>query len=447
MRIIRSHDASRNCGNNTCTSQRSNFCQSLVRRRDVYPTYVLRAPAHDFGGTKNDPLRTVLHRPENVLTSQSGSLFVKDNVANNWAPITRPTESMRIIDDQNFLANMSMKSDDDFSMVAVATMDDDETEDVPVVARVPIASAVRRESRGLDHTTQFPPESVSARANRISISQLPREEIARSNRMEFDLGQPWQRSLLRELRRIDVTGVVDASKKPELVMLSHSESHDNAIEMDRDNMSIGTNSSVTIPTKSQLIHRSPLNRKQGLFDDEAYVGERLPATPVITTDDNRDEVANGDSSPPRSIRIREDVSPKITKKHIPDVLPRNRNTTTPKKLPVNLRRARAIGDGGPQPPAPPYLEVELSDDADAMAMPDTACGFCWGYNVLDFWLQPNTPQYRRHVRHSRKFSSTQLAEIMEDVDTIDAVFEKNGMSKSSGVSPRDDPIGACVEHH
>ena len=329
-----------------------------------------------------------------------------------------------------------MKSEDDSSMVAVATMEEEETEEnegaVEETANN-VRSDERRESGGLDRKTStwLARDSLSSRKFSHCQSQLSPEGLAKANGIDLDLEQSWQRSLMRELHRMNLDGPLSYDpNKPELVLLCHSDSHDNAFEVERDCVSVGTNSSGTVPTKPQLIHRSHLNRNEGHFQPNGTTARKTPPP------DHRDESPNGEPSPPQPNRIREGAAShriKSTKKGgIPEELPHNRGRAKASTAALPLHRARSFRDGDD------YLEVELSDE-EVNAMPNAACGggFCWGYNVLDFWLQPNTPQYRRHLTRAA------LPDIVEDVDTFAVT-----MDQSKGEVPplRDDPIGAYVDH-
>ena len=331
--------------------------------------------------------------------------------------------------------------------VSVMSMEDEVMEDVPLgddmtssldeLLIVPPNHHhhERRQSNGaLDRKMSLMTrrESVSTRGGGgIVFPTIPNEGFTRAKGIEFDLNQPWQRSLLRELHRIEMEGVNKSDPKPELVLLSHSDSHDNAIEVDQDGISVGTNASSTCPTKPQLVHRSTLNRKNSPKPEHPYHEYRQQAL----MDDNRDEVAHAELSPKRNHRKREDIVLDDNKTNtnntrpIPEKLPHNRESKPDNaSASTPISRAKHIEEEKQA-----YLEVELSDDPDVnMMYSDPAC-FCWGYNVLDFWLQPNTPQYHRRRLSSRRFSASKLGEIMEDEEGMNG---SGGDGAGAGTSKR-----------
>jgi hypothetical protein len=265
-------------------------------------------------------------------------------------------------------------------------------------------------------------------------SPPPPPTNVRPDGLAFDLNQPWERSLLRQLENAGAAAndaklntkleasrqsppqnsTTSASSPPrqrrELFLLEHTESRDYAMEFD-DSVSLDTNASSTVPIKAQLIHRTLLNtvpqprvvyrindtdddyettsvhsekknepverprvhtghRSGGAAQDQSETSS-LTSFTLQTADDDRDE-----TSFPLSSKI-------------PDVLPGGRKAT-PVLSPYEQQY---------------FLEMEPSVNNDTQAqhdeyskdlaatsntiLPDPGC-FCLGINMLDYVLPPTS---------------------------------------------------------
>jgi hypothetical protein len=228
----------------------------------------------------------------------------------------------------------------------------------------------------------------------------PNEDMATSARrspnvvhdrgLEFDMDEPWQRSLLRQFQaHYDRPRVRSPAV---LVAVGHTESRDFALDVTgvggssgRDDLTLTTEGSSTFPRKPQAIHRPwilPDDYEDGaLFEDDTSQStadpnlhtrhpHRHPTAPKANYGDS------GHGVSPRSHREERDASC-------------GRYSAA-----SSGHRPRA-GAGT----AAPWLEMELPsgeqehggdfDDATTVAVASNqdAC-FCMGYNVLDLWMPP-----------------------------------------------------------
>lgn len=77
----------------------------------------------------------------------------------------------------------------------------------------------------------------------------------------FNMNEPWERSLQRQIQ----SGIKDQhilfndKHNNRTLLLGHTESRDFAMEVSRDDVSLGTSGSSTVPHRMQVIHRSFLN--------------------------------------------------------------------------------------------------------------------------------------------------------------------------------------------
>lgn len=317
------------------------------------------------------------------------------------------------------------------SVTAVASYEDEPVAETQRPMKLRHDKSERRQSTGMGRKGSMYFSRDSASTNKDvapcqNLEKLSPSAAAMRRGLNIDLEQSWQRSLLKELDKLEVEGEVSRMEKhkPELMMLRHSESRDLAVEMDVDDITLGTNASSTVPIKSQLIHRAPLNQTEQKHYDRKVAKEdhRDESSPVHHVDFIARQNRSGDESEGESGD--DSRQPTDTKKRVPDKVSR---VSRKGKEAISLARARVIDNDTQQLN---YLELEMStDDGDACnPVPNAAACFCLGTNVLDFWLPPDAPHYRRRRMSQR---ASHLGDIIEDaMETMDAVDGRKHMTQS-----------------
>jgi hypothetical protein len=217
-----------------------------------------------------------------------------------------------------------------------------------------------------------------------SKTQLP---PTRADMVQLDLNEPWQRSLLRQIEKLDKTELgKEAIKKPPYMMLGHTESRDFwlAFEPDADELSLETEASSIVPKRGQLVHRTNLNRRDSKHYRESDTFEQ----------EGRDEVSSSNA-------VAKD------RNKIPDKLPG-------RKTPIKYVMNNAGVNRHNYKKSNPYLEIDASADDDqneiATVAPDNAC-FCIGYSVLDYLIAP--PEHAQNGKRLGRHRSS-LGRVPEE---------------------------------
>jgi hypothetical protein len=225
--------------------------------------------------------------------------------------------------------------------------------------------------------------------------------------LDFDMDEPWQRSMKKQLDKMDDYDTEDEKqkRKPNTVLLGHTESRDFGLEVDKDDMSLGTSISSTIPTKGQYIHRAFLNQPV-LSEDETYNNDQI----TFKKKGNGSETSSltGNSEFPMEREERNPISPVRRENRRKKMMPKKRQNGYP-----GITR---------QHQSPPYLEMESQQDEIGTVMEpnDPAC-FCLGYNVWDYVLPPpsqppSSPARRRFSRRSSRLNRVDEEDAREVVD-------------------------------
>ena len=276
-------------------------------------------------------------------------------------------------------------------------------------------------------------DAIDAMAIPEDSKQAPPDEtemrVVQEKGLEFNLNEPWQRSLLREFQaHYDQPRVRNPAQ---LVMVGHTESRDFALDVGRDDFTLTTDSSSTIPIRSQVVHRPWIYQDDSaLFDDEqtATSGEHSKYADQYGV--------GGDRVSPRSLREERDVGAHYygTSYYVPP---------SPQDAGMHARHSLNRSQ---------WLEMEHSrvgDDHDdattvAVAANQDAC-FCMGYNVLDLWMPPTTSTGSSKVRRkSRRASSgkRRLGRVVEG--SHENSYDRQLQQKFTG---RTDPDGAYNDQH
>lgn len=280
-----------------------------------------------------------------------------------------------------------------------------------------------------------------------------RKQMVRENGLDFDIDEPWQRSLLRELKKTREDRNYKPKSPAELLLLGHTESRDYAVEMGRDDLTLATESSATLPARSQAIHRP------WLYPDDPPLFADEDNDNFSTTSSKQPEgshVDDDDLESPRSVREEREVGLKL---HLDQPSRGNGRKVKAKSLPSQARG----GSGGA------WLEMEPSDidqhDDDvtvstvAVTSNNKDACFCMGYNVLDMVLPPEqgSPTHGRRKmrfpRHQQKTKRhTTLGRVEESAFEHIVSADRSSSSRyrnqiESKLSTRTDPDGAYNNNH
>lgn len=252
-----------------------------------------------------------------------------------------------------------------------------------------------------DNPSELQPPKVDRANGETSPTQCAGspQNVVHDRGLEFDMNEPWQRSLLRQFQaHYDQPRV----RSPAVLMaVGHTESRDFAVDVIRgsmrDDLTLTTESSATIPHRPQVIHRPWIypDDHSALFEDEQS------HSTADHHDHHKPPAAAAERVSPRSHREERDASAAAaasspqyygSNRYYYDVPPTTRD--------AGMQAKRALMMQGQQPGQQPWLEMESPsvgtaamddfDDATTVAVSSAnqdAC-FCMGYNVLDFWMPP-----------------------------------------------------------
>jgi len=232
-------------------------------------------------------------------------------------------------------------------------------------------AASRRNSAATTATLKNPPN------NTTNMYGSRPKAVGGAMGVAFDMNQPWERSLMRQLEKVeaDDTGYF----RPDFMLVGHTESSDFGLPLDQDDAaSLGTSVSSTVPTRNQFIHRTILNQQEQMLETNIHE-KKKPA--------RRDSVASQLTMASEDER---DDDP---------------NATIPSHLAAISRKGeqkqrKSLPEKNPNIH---YLELEVDNDSfhprgdvsDSASSLDPAC-LCMGYNVWDYVLPPQQPKGRRN---------------------------------------------------
>jgi hypothetical protein len=282
-------------------------------------------------------------------------------------------------------------------------------------------------------------EAVNAIRREVSLSPPQLDGLA------FDLNQPWERSLLRQLEK-DAQLSPTSTRTRTMMLLGHTESRDFAMDYDPnndDNVSLETSSSCP-PRRMQFIHR-PEN-----VPPEPRVVYRIPPS----NDDDPDEYDHHGAASRiqlQQMRYRQvnkmgkgNVASPSTASSLTSVTQQNFDGRDDEHRPMLL------------PPPHNFLEMEPSaghsyheEDPNNMNLPDLihhsapdpGC-FCLGYNMLEYVLSPPVPPraLKRNVGVLRPARLPRVDEV--DITTLgvksipEVIDVSTAHHKKQSVKPR-----------
>lgn len=249
----------------------------------------------------------------------------------------------------------------------------------------------------------------------VTLSALPR-----LNGLAFDMNQPWERSLMRQLEEAE-----HESEKPrrrELMLIGHTESRDYGMDLDGDDtVSLDTSASSTVPTKAQLIHRTILNRDPRVIGYHQQTQQETLLQAKLHDDAKRkgreSETSSMTSATIQSEEDRDEVS-----------------SPTGMKIPASLpgRRRKPEQQQG-------LLEMEPSANGDeeytATTYVDPGC-FCLGFDVLNYVLPPpdavaaDYSKMRFGTRTTTRLSRVEEDPMPEVIDLTSVKAYRNAYRRS-----------------
>lgn len=270
---------------------------------------------------------------------------------------------------------------------------------------------IKGERRGSTGASR-PAVVTESRDSLQSITEQSTEKPL-SEALKFDLTQPWQRSLLRDLERIENSMVRDESEarpRPhaDRILLGHAESGDYLLECE-DDISTATDTSSTCPTRLQVVHRyqfpmrprvagreedSPTpdpakffdirnGSPKGVYDEASFsLSDHEPPAPPIPY------LAHPKQGPTSSEGFRP----------IPHALPYG-TTLSQSSVPTELFRANAFSE---EVDPAESSRVLVEEEQDYFS--DPAC-MCMGYSSLIDLILFKEPTVRKKKRRTNVWES------------------------------------------
>ena len=270
------------------------------------------------------------------------------------------------------------------------------------------AEKVSREARGsgggarpavTDETRDGTAETNNSISSRLSMREL-----------SFDLDQPWQRSLRRELENIERS--VDekhARPRPHKILLGRGHSGDYLIEYDDDDdltvMTEATGSS-SMPLRPQTIHRTVAGAHVALFKDEED-----DESGALSTDSSTDRIVAHDPAVYRGVAGAFSDSREGRETRREDGLGPSGCIPT-----LALSRANALVEDrstGTYLKSSSRLRFKLSEE-NSTTEPDfagSACMCIGSYNFLDFLIPRDCkiPRSRHKKRRTSSWTSSRTS--------------------------------------
>lgn len=253
--------------------------------------------------------------------------------------------------------------------------------------------------------------------------------------LKFDLTQPWQRSLLRDLEQIENTTAEDGEIRPrphaDRILLGHAESGDYMLECE-DDISAATDTSSTCPTRLQVVHRHqfPMRpRDTSPTPDPAKFVDIRNTSPKGIHDEVSLSLQHAMPSAPDIPYLAYPVTEENSEgfRPIPHALPYGR-TLSRAPVAAELYRSNAFSEEAKPAQA---SRVLAEDDYTEY---DPAC-LCMGYSSLIDLLLFNEPSIRKKKRRTNFWESSpsasrrsSLGRVQEDDEDEDENFLDNGLN-------------------
>mmetsp|Transcript_19712 Transcript_19712/g.37365 ORF Transcript_19712/g.37365 Transcript_19712/m.37365 type:complete len:373 (-) Transcript_19712:129-1247(-) len=302
-------------------------------------------------------------------------------------------------------------------------------EEESVKSRISIHKGERRSSMGATR-----PVTVTESRDSLQSSEGTAQKPLRDT-LKFDLTQPWQRSLLRDLEQIEKSMLQDESEtrarpQADRILLGHAESGDYLLECE-DDISTCTDASSTCPTRLQVVHRHQFpmrprfpSREDSPTPDPTKFYDIRNSSPKGVYDEASFSLTDNDApaelSSPYLAHSKHDSSSPEGFRPIPHALPYGKMLSR-KPVSAELFRSNAFSEEAKPVEATRVLVDEEPDYSDPACM-------CMGYSSLIDLLLFNEPTIRKKKRRtnfwespstSRRASMTSLNRVQEGEEEED----------------------------
>jgi hypothetical protein len=269
--------------------------------------------------------------------------------------------------------------------------------------------------------------------------------------LAFDLNQPWERSLLRQLEN-DAQMLPATTHPRTMMLLGHTESRDFAIEYDPkndDNVSLETSSSCP-PQRMQFIHRPaylpseprvvyripPSNHDDDEYYDNYAASSRMQLQQTRYNQHQANRLSKGDIPPPTTSSLTSVTNVNVDGRDddlVPVFIPPHQY----KFLEMEVSTGHSYNEG--------QNDLNIPDLVHHTA-PDPGC-FCLGYDMLEYVLSPPVQPrvLKRNVGVLRPARLPRVDEvgttaldamaIPEIIDVSTTINKKNAKSREKSVEP------------
>jgi len=307
------------------------------------------------------------------------------------------------------------------------------------------------ERRGSTGATR--PATVTESRDSLQSSEGTGQKPLRDT-LKFDLTQPWQRSLLRDLEQIEKNMAHNPSEtrarpQADRILLGHADSGDYILECE-DDISTATDASSTCPTRLQVVHRNqfPMRHRfpsrevsptpdpakffdirnsspKGVYDEASFsLEDRTPSAPSIPYLAH----PKHDSSSPEGFRP------------IPHALPDGKMLSR-KPVSTELLRSNAFSEE-----AQPIEATRVLVD-DEQEYTDPAC-MCMGYSSLIDLLLFNEPSSIRKKKRRTNFWESPSTSRRTSMTSLNRVQEGDEEEDTfSGLNPFCMPQQPPADHY
>lgn len=294
---------------------------------------------------------------------------------------------------------------------------------------------------------------VTVTESRDSLQSESTSKKPLCDTLKFDLTQPWQRSLLRDLEQIENSMQKEEyetrprPRQADRILLGHSESGDFLLECE-DDISTATDASSTCPTRLQVIHRHQFpmrprvpSREDSPTPDPAKFYDIRNSSPKGVHEEVSMSFDSKLPSSAPSIPYLKSPKPEADPKNgfhpIPHALPYGR-TLSRSSVSAELYRANAFSEEV-QPVEASRILVEDEPDFG-----DPAC-MCMGYSSLIDLLLFNEPNVRKKKRRTNfwesppasRRASLNCVQEEEEEDAMDGGLNPFCMPQQPIHQPRD----------
>ncbi|GAX27402.1 hypothetical protein FisN_23Hh139 [Fistulifera solaris] len=348
--------------------------------------------------------------------------------------------SMEIMDDHAVIHSLDSDHDTTASMTALGTMEDE----TDAFEEEPSFSHNRFQSKRFEESKSDHGDSTAAPASHYK-NRYSYASVVKDRGINIDLTQPWQRSMLLQLEKLDHGLEVRPERKPELMVLGHAESRDFAYAVEKDDITLATAASSSCPTtKDQTIYR--LDSTENMSAGNAHClpqnfarheRQRSRSRYSHRTNEHPAEEKCQAEFPLYDCGVAPHDTMETQQRPYSRMMVNPRRGTGNNGTMMSERRPENMSDRHDR--RPPTTDNSFSEENDPSTGAQEAC-FCLGYNILDYWIPPG-PRRSEQFRSSQK-RPRQLRH-MDEVNNADTKQVPNVKPPSrSGQIHHRDPSGS-----